>query len=264
MKRSEPHITRLMQLGLMKEGYELPEYGADGRWGQETQRAYDDYVAKQGATVPAINAPSATSNCIVDLSHHNNNIDFAAAKNDGIVAVIHKATQSTGYVDPTYGNRKARARDAGLLWGAYHFGVGHNGDEQADHFLNIVKPEAGDLLVLDFEGNPLGHDMSLDEAEEFVQCVYEATGRWPGLYSGHTIKQLLGSQTNTVLANCWFWLAQYGKHPKVPPAWPTWTMWQYTNGAVGPEPHTVQGIGHCDRDKFNGALDDLETFWNQQ
>jgi lysozyme len=38
-------------------------------------------------------------------------------------------------------------------------------------------------------------------------------------------------------------------------------MWQYTDGAVGPEPHVVAGIGYCDRDKFNGDLTQLHKLW---
>ena len=39
-------------------------------------------------------------NVIVDLSHHNGNVNLAQAKAPGIVGVIHKATQGTSYVDP--------------------------------------------------------------------------------------------------------------------------------------------------------------------
>jgi hypothetical protein len=38
-------------------------------------------------------------------------------------------------------------------------------------------------------------------------------------------------------------------------------MWQYTNGEVGPEPHSVTGIGNCDRDMFNGQMDGLTKLW---
>jgi lysozyme len=47
----------------------------------------------------------------------------------------------------------------------------------------------------------------------------------------------------------------------VPPNWPTWMMWQYTDGGIGPEPHTVNGIGRCDRDKFNGNENQLRKLW---
>jgi lysozyme len=38
-------------------------------------------------------------------------------------------------------------------------------------------------------------------------------------------------------------------------------MWQYTDGNFGPQPHAVNGIGNCDRDKFNGTEDQLRTLW---
>jgi lysozyme len=103
--------------------------------------------------------------------------------------------------------------------------------------------------------------MTLEEARAFVVHVNDATGRFPGLYSGHYIKQLLGTTTDPILANCWLWLSQYGPTAVVPLAWPLWTMWQYTDGAMGPEPHTVEGIGRCDRDKFNGSLAGLKRLW---
>ena len=57
-------------------------------------------------------------NVIVDLSHHNGNVDLAQAQAAGIVGVIHKATQGTAHVDPMYQVNRAKAQDAGLLWGA--------------------------------------------------------------------------------------------------------------------------------------------------
>ena len=44
MERYEPHVTKLMQYGLISQGYALPNYGADGKWGDEMQKAYDAYV----------------------------------------------------------------------------------------------------------------------------------------------------------------------------------------------------------------------------
>jgi len=156
---------------------------------------------------------------------------------------------------------RAKARDAGQLWGAYHFGVGADGVEQADHFLQVVQPGAQDLLVLDFESNAQGPTMTMEEARAFVTHINETLGRFPGFYSGHDIKQALGTNTDPVLANCWFWLAQYGPTPVVPVNWATWTMWQYTDGGLGSPPYEVPGIGRCDRDQFNGDLDALNRLW---
>src|SRR5690348_18482276 len=121
-----------------------------------------------------------TANVIVDLSHHNGNVDLAAAQNAGILGIIHKATQGWSYRDPLFQSRRAQALSAGLLWGAYHFGVGADGAAQADFFLSTVDPEPDTLLVLDFEANRAGSSMDLIEARAFVTHVQQATGRWPG------------------------------------------------------------------------------------
>lgn len=201
-------------------------------------------------------------NAVVDISHHNGNIDLQAAKGDGIIGVIHKATQGTSGLDPMYQTNRAKAVAAGLLWGAYHFGTGGDGAAQAQHFLNVVGTFDNTLLVLDFEQNPGGSSMGLVAARAFVTQVNQTAGRFPGFYSGSYIKELLGSNKDPVLAQCWLWLPQYGPTPVVPANWSTWTMWQYTDGAVGPQPHTVAGIGHCDRDKFNGTEDQLRALWS--
>ena len=200
-------------------------------------------------------------NVVVDISHHNGQIDFAKAKASGIVGIIQKATQGQSGVDRTYDTNRKAALKEGLLWGAYHFATGSDGVKQAENFLKVADPDKETLLVLDFEPNPTGPSMDLTEAHAFVTHVQQATGKYPGFYSGHYIKQLLGSKQDAVLANCWFWLAQYGTTAVVPPNWQTWTMWQYTDGNFGPAPHDVPGIGHCDRDKFNGNQTQLEKLW---
>ncbi len=151
--------------------------------------------------------------------------------------------------------------------GAYHFGTAGNATAQADYFLSQAGSDT--LLVLDFEPNPQGTDMSLLEAEEFVHHVFQMTGRYPGLYSGHTIKEALAKAgiskpEQTELSKCWLWIAQYGPAPLIPKVWHSWTLWQYTDGGAGKPPHDVPGIGRCDRDQFNGSAQDLRQFWVTQ
>jgi len=199
---------------------------------------------------------------VIDLSHFNQNPDFVQARAAGILGVFHKSTQGTSFFDPTYLAHRDAARAAGLLWGAYHFGTGADGVEQAEFFLRQVQPGPDVLLALDFEANPQGPSMTLDQARAFVTQVQGVMGRYPGLYGGGYLKQLLGASHDPVLAKCWLWLAQYGPTAIVPPNWETWTMWQCTNGLAGLNPQPVPGVGRCDRDKFNGTPDELETFWN--
>ena len=195
-------------------------------------------------------------NVVIDISHYNTVTSFPDLKADGVVGVIHKATEGTDWSDPTYDSRKQQAQAAGLWWGAYHFGTNSDGAAQAQYFLSQVNPGPNDLLALDFEQNPASQ-MTIAQAEQFVTEVFNQTGRYPGFYSDELAGQLLGDTVNSILANCWFWRAEYGgSSPSVPPTWPTWTMWQYT------ESGSVSGISAaCDRDTFNGSLDELSRLW---
>lgn len=204
------------------------------------------------------------SNVVVDISHHQQTVDFDLMKADGIVGVIHKATQGTRFIDPDYRERKRQAKDAGLLWGAYHFGTGSSGIDQADHFLEVARAEVDDLVVLDFEGNPQGASIGRIQARDFISSVHQSLDRFPGFYSGHFVKEDIAAHGfDQLYAECWLWLAQYGRTPVIPArgVWSTWTLWQYTDGAVGPEPHKVRGVGRCDRDKYHGSVEDLKRSW---
>jgi GH25 family lysozyme M1 (1,4-beta-N-acetylmuramidase) len=90
------------------------------------------------------------SKVVIDLSHHNQNLDFATIGSSGILGIIHNATQGLNYAAPTYPEHNADALDNGLLGCAYHFGTGSDGVQQTEQFLNVVQLDARTLLVLDF------------------------------------------------------------------------------------------------------------------
>jgi lysozyme len=198
---------------------------------------------------------------VIDLSHHNGSgLDFTAACTAGVIGIIHKATQGLSSVDPMYATNKPAIKAANLLFGSYHFGDGSDGSEQAKAFLATAAPTAGELVALDLENNPSGSSMTLEEARAFVTEIFNTIGKWPVLYSGHDLKGMLNGAADPVLANCPLWLAQYGSAAVLPPGWANYSLWQYTDGALG-NPPPVPGIGHCDRDKFNGDATNLPNFW---
>src|SRR5713101_6613167 len=58
--------------------------------------------------------PPVMSDVVIDLYHGDKvSVDFSAIKSAGVAAVVLKATQSTGFADPTFAPRLALARDAG-------------------------------------------------------------------------------------------------------------------------------------------------------
>jgi lysozyme len=201
------------------------------------------------------------TDAVIDISHHNGNINLANAQQVGILGVFHKATQGTTLRDPMYTTNRAQAQQLGLLWGAYHFGDGSDGAAQANYFLQTVQPGAGMLLALDFEQNPSGPTMTMQQARDFVTQVQSATGIWPGLYGGGYLKGLLAGLADPVLSNCWFWLAEYGPAAQLPPGWANWTLWQYLDGAIVKDPNPIPGITPCDRNYYCDTSDTLQAKW---
>nr|BBE08147.1 B-type lysozyme [Plautia stali] len=198
------------------------------------------------------------SNVVIDLSHWNN-VNFTKAKADGIVAVVHKATQGARGVDETYATRRILAENEGLLWGAYHFGTKGTPVKQADHFLATVGDTKGVLLMLDVEENK-GKEMSPSEAEEFVKRIKEKTGRYPIIYGN---RYFLRPYHLENLNECPLWISHYtsASQPTLPSQRSSWTLWQYTDGKLGGSPKTVNGIGPCDRDRYNGSIQQLKNRW---
>lgn len=205
----------------------------------------------------------AACNVVIDLSHNNQNVDLVKAQANGVLGVIHKATQGSGFADPAYVVRRQAAKDAGLLWGAYHFGTSADPVAQARFFLKTASPAPQDLVVLDFETNPANacNSMSLDQARTFIAAVQDAAGFAPGLYGGAYLKEQLGNITDEKLQACWLWWSQYGPAPVISPNWTSWTLWQYTDGHHGHPPYDVDGVGLCDRDQYRGAADELQAKW---
>jgi lysozyme len=151
---------------------------------------------------------------------------------------------------------------AGFLWGAYHFGTGdESGKDQAQFFLDTVKPDKQTLCAIDFETNPSGTQMTLAEMLDWIAAVEQATGRPPVVYGGKSLLfPDIASTPEPALAKCPLWLAQYTSAPAPSPipqqVWKTWTLWQYT------ETGTVDGITvNVDRERFNGTADELTAWW---
>src|SRR5947199_6850716 len=114
---------------------------------------------------------------VVNLSHSDMmRPDFAAMKREGIIGVIHEASYPRLERDAKYLDRQMGALQAGLLWGAYHYGDATDPVRQADHFLNVVASawaqarstarSPGVFLVLHSEknGHYPGGTMRVDQA----------------------------------------------------------------------------------------------------
>lgn len=199
---------------------------------------------------------------IIDLSHHNDPYDFGVIKDNGTIGIIHKATQGIGYSDPTYWDRQREAVAAGLEWASYHFLEHGDVEMQMQNYLYIVQPEDGDRVCLDYEPYGDGEAPTLDDLHEAVSYLLDyGMNLQVAVYSGHLIKEHLGSAHDELLAQTSLWLAQY-TDDALQVTWPsnTWdvvTLWQYTDSAA------VAGVSAaCDGNKFNGSEEQARKWFH--
>jgi len=214
-------------------------------------------------TVPDIPNPTL----IIDLSQFQVNADLVAAKAAGVAAVILKATEGATFQDPGFLTLHDKAVAAGLKIGTYHFGTARPPAEQVENFITTVTRIAGGfaniLPVLDLENNDHSPDntISPEQGEEWVQRFKDRSGRTPLLYAGGFLRDRGGVARHVNLAACHLWLADYEATPIAIPGCPDWTLWQFTDGSLGPFAGKVPGVGRCDQSVFRGDAAAFEIFW---
>jgi GH25 family lysozyme M1 (1,4-beta-N-acetylmuramidase) len=198
---------------------------------------------------------------VVDIYHGDAVKSFAAARKAGIHGVIHKATEGRTRSDSAYARRRAKATDAGLLWGAYHFMKPGDPVAQADHFIDTAKPDPKTMMAIDHEhsGVPLANAIT------FMQRIEERIGRKVVIYSGALLKEQLRRATaaqKSYLAGRRLWLSHFNARPKWPSIWRAPWLWQFTGEGIGPRPHSIPGMqDKLDVDSYAGTPDRLAAEW---
>jgi GH25 family lysozyme M1 (1,4-beta-N-acetylmuramidase) len=163
-----------------------------------------------------------------DISHFEIVDSFHAVAAGGCPLVITKATESTGYVDPTYAGFAARIRSVpGLILGAYVFEhTGVPAAAQISHFLSVAHLQRGDLQpVVDAE------QLGLTRAETFAALTaLEARGYRPILYCSLSFFQ----DTLRSPVRWWLWLAAYRNNLPALPDEVNLFAWQHDDAAIFP------------------------------
>jgi len=223
-------------------------------------------AAPQQPSFAAISSPTGRPvPIVVDIYHRNRVESFATARNAGVHGIIHKASTGATGRDEAYSDRRQRAIDAGMLWGAYHWGTSRPVAQQVENFLAAADPDDRTLVALDFEDDP-GNQMTLNGAREFLQLIEQRLGRKAVLYSANTIKGALGNSVDPFFGSHRLWLAQYGTTPRVQASWSTYWLWQYTDGTAGPGPRSAPGLpgnhlGNLDCNHYKDSPEQLAAEW---
>ena len=214
----------------------------------------------------AFRTPSPQSFAVhgVDVAKWQGDIDWRLLKATGVSFAFIKATEGGDHLDAKFQQNWRRAREAGVLRGAYHFYYFcRPAEEQARWFIRNVPKERGALPpVLDMEwnahsktcGSRVPREQALREMRTFLKIVQRHYGQKPVIYTTVDFhRDVMRGEFNDYD----LWLRSTKDH--VDDVYPSrkgrWVFWQYTatGRAAGVE-------GDIDLNAFAGGRRDWQRW----
>lgn len=193
-----------------------------------------DYISEKG---------EVKMGYIVDLSHHQGNIDFSKASKEIDLAIIRVQYGSTT-VDSMYREYVEGCKKYGIPFGHYayaRFVSANDAVVEAKDFLNRADKDA-EFLVVDVEEVTTKNAGDMREATQaYINYLKDHTDKPVGLYTGHHFYKPYSMDKVTA---DFLWIPRYGGDK------PDYAcdLWQYTDKGK------VSGIsGYVDLNKINGA-----------
>lgn len=189
----------------------------------------------------------------VDISSYQGNPTFPLP----VDFVICKATEGTGYVDPTFTSNIEAIRKTNSGLGFYHFArpdLGNSAINEADFFIQTIgKPLNDEILALDFEVN---YADPVTWCAAFLDRVNAKLGCKPLLYLNDGLVKKC-DWTPVIQAGYGLWLADYDgiENDAVNTPWPEVAMKQWSSTGQ------IAGIkGNVDLDTFFGDLNMFKAY----
>lgn len=184
-----------------------------------------------------IPVPSWALNGIDVASHQHPGgaaIDWTAVKQSGQSFVFVKATEGTSYTNPAFTTDSAKAQQAGLVPGSYHYARPGSGNPRAEarHYASVlatgVQPSLPPVLDLE-EHEGLNPTQLQDWVREWIDEIKVQTGRDPIIYTYYSF-WIQRMANTTEFSEYPLWLAYYRDTlpDKIPGGWDHVTFWQYS------------------------------------
>jgi lysozyme len=205
----------------------------------------------------------------IDVSHHNEWIDWPRVRQSGVRFAIIKASEGNGYIDPLYEQNLKGALSSGIMPGSYHFFLPRIDPlEQARHYVRVLQENAVDAPTLppciDIETAGLTKAALNQAVRLFLDEIRKLTGRTgiiyvsPGFWSTYLPVPVISGYKLTGGSVDWaaqypLWLAHYtsGWPYQVYP-WVGWRFWQYSSAGK------ISGVvTKVDLNLFNGSEAEL-------
>lgn len=187
----------------------------------------------------------------IDISHHQNNINWNAMKQRKPHFIFLKATEGTTHKDTKYKEYKKKAESLNIITGAYHFySYSSTGAEQAREFIRFAQLKKGNLpYVLDAEyrGKMPPASQVTRELLSFIKTIRNKTGQDPIIYCDYDYyKQYLKGK---IKGRYFLWICDYRREPSC-----NYKFWQKTDKYKHPSCKSK-----LDYNIFNGSLSQLRA-----
>jgi len=199
----------------------------------------------------------------IDVSHWQNDIDWAEVKRSGVRFAFIKATEfpdkrTTLFVDNKFKANSEGAQANGIHWSAYHFFRTHiDPILQAKVFCETVGEFSSLPPVMDLEAAGSKGERLNYKVRQFLEEVEKISNRKPIIYtsSGFWSSYMMSEKReHTDWARFYpLWLAHYtALWPNTPYPWIGWAFWQHSDRG------TLPGIKtHVDLNWYTGSEEEL-------
>ncbi len=194
----------------------------------------------------------------IDVSKYQDIIDWYSVKsmeveNIKIGFAFIKATEGNGNSDRNFNRNWKKAKEAGVVRGAYHFFLASkSGRTQAENFIETVSLEKGDLPpVIDVEQTyGVGKIKLRERVKEFLLIIENHYGIRPVIY---TNVDFYTQYLDEGFDEYPLWVAHYLQKDR-PRIYRPWQFWQHS------ETGRVNGIfSKVDFNVFNGDSSDFQN-----
>jgi len=251
-----------------KPGPTHPESDYMGSSIPASERAQSTRAGARALTAAA--APAGVPG--LDVSHWQGAVDWSTVAANGAKFGYMKATEGVTFLDSQFATNYAGSAAAGILRGAYHFGLPDTstGAAQADYFMahggGWVNDGKTMPPVLDIEYNPYstsdwaGWCYNRTPAQitawitDFVNRVHDRTNQWPVVYTTSGWWNNCTGSNTAANASTPLWIAPVasdgGNTPAMPAGWTSYTFYQWATSGTFPG----------DQDVFAGTATELSGF----
>lgn len=193
----------------------------------------------------------------IDISEHQQNIDFTKLKNQ-IDFIIIRSSYGNGFADKCFTNNKNLARQNAIPCGFYHYAYPqyNSPEEEACWFLQTANVQKGEFLCLDFEERWSGDPVLW--CKKFLDYITNSLNGYRCLIYLNLSTVRSYDWSPLINAGYGLWLADWDNNPNNPvqnTPWPKAAIRQYTARA------SFNGVnGNVDADIFYGDLNGLKSY----